>query len=92
MKTSDLAKECDVTIGPMADEGNVVDFFGDKMGFKLINMYQAFLKHYGGTASDDDYEYLQGQQDKFHDLVPNNPRDGEDVYKYIQRASAGMRM
>ena len=61
MKTSDLAKECDVTIGPMADEGNVVDFFGDKMGFKLINMYQAFLKHYGGTASDDDYEYLQGQ-------------------------------
>ena len=51
-----------MTIGPMADEGNVVDFFGDKMGFKLINMYQAFLKHYGGTASDDDYEYLQGQQ------------------------------
>eukprot|EP01048_Picozoa_sp_COSAG05_P035769 COSAG05_NODE_15733_length_362_cov_1.520913_1_plen_46_part_00 len=45
MKISDLAKECDVTIGPMADEGNVVDFFGDKMGFKLINMYQAFLKH-----------------------------------------------
>ena len=45
MKTADLAKECDMTIGPMSDDGNVVDYFGDKQGLKFIHMYQAFVKY-----------------------------------------------
>ena len=96
MKTSELAKQCEVDIGcldsgnhpstlPRFDGSSLPDFFGDMQALKLMSSFQAFVRHFGGASEDTEFEYLQTLQDEYHDLVPRHRKDGEDILKYFQR-------
>ena len=64
-----------------SEEGiNLLEFFANKQGPKLLGAFQLFAVAVG-AAEDLDFTFLQELQDEFHDLVPH----GEDVEKYFRK-------
>ena len=85
-----LARQCDITIvNPSDQDTTIAQSFGKK-GLQLLAGLQSFALHIGGAKEDMDFSYLQMLQDDGHDLVPDHPKDGEDVEKYFRRTSEVM--
>lgn len=87
---ANLARQCTIETFNPSDHGTtIVECFGKK-GLQLLSGLQSFAIHIGGAKEDMDFDFLQQLQDERHDLVPDHPKDGEDIKKYFQRTSEVM--